>query len=373
MYSKHNPYYAILKRREPLCGAGSHKNTFHVELDLTGSGIEYQVGDSVAILPQHDKALVERTLSAMEATGDEKVLSRDGAPFLFRTFLTTHANITTTNRKLWTEIAGRLESGSEAEKLLTSENRPKLKELMESLHLWEVLEKFSEVKLSPQELCSLLTPLLPRFYSIASSQKAFRDEMHLTVALVAQEDGKKRGVCTHYLYDVVPQGERAVPLYIQPHKGFTLPSDPNSNLIMVGPGTGIAPFRAMMQERVSRGDSGQSWLFFGECNRNLHFFYEEEWLKWEEEGKLRLDLAFSRDQEHKVYVQDRLREQSKELFQWIDSGAYFMVCGDAKRMAKDVEAALKEIIRTEGKMAPDAAQAYIRQMRKEGRYLRDVY
>ena len=214
-----------------------------------------------------------------------------------------------------------------------------------------------------------------RLYSIASSSKAHPSEVHLTVAVVRYEtNGRQRhGVCSTFLADRVATGETPVPVFVS-HSHFAPPADGARDVIMVGPGTGVAPFRAFMQERVATGASGRNWLFFGDQRRATDFLYEDEWLAWQAQGKLaRLDVAFSRDQAEKIYVQDRMRQNGAELWAWLKSGAHFYVCGDAKRMAKDVDAALHEVIAQHGQMDAAAAADYVKQLKKDHRYMRDVY
>jgi sulfite reductase (NADPH) flavoprotein alpha-component len=295
-----------------------------------------------------------------------------------REYLAIKANISDLSKKLLLNVYERqtaLHKKELLEHLLKEENHYLLKEYLASRDLLDVLQEHSEVEFAPQELVNLLMPMMPRFYSIASSREVVGEEVHLTVALRQFELHQRQrvGVCTHFLCNLVPIQEGEVPMYVHPHKGFTLPSDPNTPIIMIGPGTGIAPYRAFMQERERSNVSGKNWLFFGEWNRNHHFFYEDYWKALETKGKLRLDVAFSRDQECKIYVQHRMMERGNELFRWLEEGAYFYVCGDANQMAKDVDAALYEIVRHQGKFSEEEAKGYIKKLKAEKRYLRDVY
>jgi sulfite reductase (NADPH) flavoprotein alpha-component len=221
----------------------------------------------------------------------------------------------------------------------------------------------------------MLSPLLPRFYSIASSQLVVGDEIHLTVAgLRYNSNGHERfGVCTHYLCDLAPLNEAVISLYIQPHHGFTLPKEKEADIIMVGPGTGVAPFRGFMQERALHQGTGRNWLFFGERSYQEDYFYRHFWQDLETRSLLKVNTAFSRDQEHKIYVQHRMLEHGAEIFRWIDNGAYFYVCGDAQRMAKDVETTLLQIIQIYGSKTEQEAKEYLKKMRTDKKYLRDVY
>ncbi|EFB41197.1 MULTISPECIES: sulfite reductase [Parachlamydia] len=379
IYDRKNPFLATIKERYSLCNPGSKKNTYHLVLDLKDSGISYAVGDSVAIFPQHDVELVDQTLQILNASGDEIVFDKRAQETLpLRTFLTTKAAITTVSRKLYTETAARqldADKKAQLDYFLQSENQPLLKSYLEEHGLWEFLEEHQEVQWDLQELCNCLMPLLPRFYSIASSMKAVGEEMHLTVALphTLTDEQIKRGVCTHYLCHLAPLNESVVPLYVQAHHGFTTPENIHAPMIMIGPGTGIAPFRAFMQERMAQNAPGKNWLFFGEWHRAHNFFYEGYWRDLEAKGNLRLDAAFSRDQEQKIYVQHLLLEKGAEVFEWLQNGATLFVCGDAHQMAKDVEKTLKQIVSTHGKLDEAETEKYLKTLKSEKRYLRDVY
>lgn len=379
IYNKSHPFIASVKKRYSLSKPGADKSTYHVILDLKDSGMTYNVGDSVAVAPKNDMQIVQKTLDAIGATGDEKVSDKhNGHIYTFREFLELKVDLSDVPKKMMAVIAAAQTDADKKEALdalLAEGAREQLKEFQASREVWDFLEENREVKLSPQELVQLLQPQLPRFYSVASSQVVVGNEVHLTVAeLVYKTNGHvRRGICTHYLCRLAHLHQLEVPVYVQPSNGFGLPSDPNAALIMIGPGTGVAPFRAFMQERVARGDTGQNWLFFGERYRNNMFFYEEEWEEWKKTGLLRVETAFSRDQGHKIYVQHRMLEHGKELYEWIKRGAYVFVCGDAKRMAKDVDATLHTIMQTHGEMTEPQAKDFIKAMRKEGKYQRDVY
>lgn len=332
MFTRKNPFFASIKERYSLCSGGKGKDTTHLVIDISGSGIRYAVGDCLAILPTNDPEIVDQLCKRLGFTGDEIYRDpRSDQDFTLRAFLSSQANL----------------SDGEADHPPTS------------------VEAF----------CSSLKPLMPRFYSIASSQKAVGDEIHLTVALHRDpwSHTQAPGVCTHFLCDLAPLHERRLPVYIHPHRGFTLPENPKAPIIMVGPGTGIAPFRAFMQERKALNCPGKSWLFFGEWHRAHHYFYEDFWSGLVNEGKLRVDLAFSRDQNQKVYVQNRLLEHGAELFDWLRQGAYFYVCGDASCMAKDVDHALHALVQKFGALSELQSREFVKTLRKEKRYLRDVY
>jgi len=377
IFDRKNPYHAKIKERYSLCHPASPKNTVHLVLDLKDSGLTYQVGDSVAIFPQHDVLLVDHALEALQISGNELILDKRTQESLsLRSFLQTKAAITTLSRKLFIETAKRHPDSTKAAKLTALlENSPLLKEYLEKTDLGTFLKEHPEVKWETQDLCDQLMPLLPRFYSISSSMKAVGEEMHLTIAIPSYENPFQRalGVCTHYLCHLANLHEANIPLYVQPHHGFTLPENSALPVIMVGPGTGIAPFRAFMQEREMQNATGKNWLFFGEWNRSHHFFYEDYWKELENSGKLRINAAFSRDQEHKVYVQHHLEAHGAEVFNWIENGASFFVCGDAHQMAKDVEGTLLSIFKCHGGFSEAEADKYLKTLRASKRYLRDVY
>ncbi|WP_068468541.1 sulfite reductase [Candidatus Protochlamydia phocaeensis] len=379
-YNKQNPFLASIKERYSLSKPGSKKKTQHLVLDLRGSGLTYEVGDSVGVFPRHDLELVAKTLQAMKMTGQELIQAKsDGELMPLGRFLTEKANITDISPKLLREVFARqsdVDKKHQLSLLLEEGNREQLKSYLERHEVWDFLAFHSEVEFAPQEIADLLMPLLPRFYSISSSQRYVGEEVHLTVAPLEYESNghKRRGVCTHYLCCLVELHDPVVPIFIQPSHGFRLPADLHTPMIMVGPGTGVAPFRAFLQERILHHQSkGKHWLFFGEWNRAHDFFYEEDWRIFEQCGNLRLNLAFSRDQDQKIYVQNHMLEQGEEFYQWLEEGAYLYVCGDAQRMAKDVEAALHAIIQEYGSKEPHEAKEYIKRLRQQKRYLRDVY
>lgn len=380
LYHKQNPFLAAIKERYALSKPGSKKNTQHLVLDLRGSGMRYEVGDNIGIFPQHDPELVEKTLQALKAKGREIIKNKHTGEFIpLVDYLTLKANITEISPKLFREIAARQTDADKKhrlEELLQENQREACKSYLEKHEVWDFLLSNDEVDLTPQEFSDLLMPLLPRFYSISSSQKIVGDEVHLTVAPLEYESNghKRRGVCTHYLCSLVELHAPVIPVFVQSSHGFGLPQDPHTPLIMIGPGTGIAPFRAFMQERFYHHQSkGRHWLFFGEWTRSFDFFYQEEWEELSKKGHLRMELAFSRDQEHKVYVQHKMWEAGEELYQWLEEGAYLYVCGDAQSMAKDVETMLQSIVQEFGAKDQQAAREYIKLLRKQKRYLRDVY
>lgn len=378
-YSKQNPFLASIKSRYTLSKPGSKKNTQHIVLDISGSNITYEVGDSIGVFAHYDDEVVGKTLRAMKAQGHELIHSKHTQELLpLSEFLTSKGNITDVSPKLFREVYARQpnkDKKHELEILLKEENRDALKAFLNEHEIWDFLLAHEEVEFSPQELADLLMPMLPRFYSISSSQRYVGDEIHITVAPLEYESRghKRRGVCTHYLCSLVDLHDPCVPVFIQASHGFRLPEDTHASMIMIGPGTGVAPFRAFMQERVYHGSRGKHWLFFGEWNRDYDFFYEEDWNHFAMKGNLRVETAFSRDHAQKMYVQHKMEEHGEELYKWFEDGSYIYVCGDAQQMAKDVESTLHAIIQKYGSKDDREAKEYIKRLRQQKRYLRDVY
>lgn len=373
LYTRQKPFIASVKDRYPLNRQGSLKDTEHVVIDISGSNIEYDVGDCIAIFAENPPAYVQGMLQGLNATGDELVSTRHhDQPETLRAILEKRVNLQDIPKKLLEMASHRHHHLKE---LLDPAKRQEFKDFVKDREVWDFILEHPLGTFDLSELLSGLQPLLPRFYSIASHQQTVGDEVHLTVAnLKYKSRGYQRfGICTHFLCDLVPLNEWSVPVYIQPHKGFTLPEETAADIIMIGPGTGVAPYRGFMQKRIWRKDSGRSWLFFGEWHKDKDFFYEEEWQSLESEGRLRLSTAFSRDQSQKVYVQHKMLEQAEELYDWIQNGAYLYVCGNASHMAKDVEAALIDIIKAEGGKSDDEAHEFLKELRSSKRYLKDVY
>ena len=374
-----HPIQAKIKERILLTGPGSTKHTFHVSLSFGKEPLCFKVGDSIGIYPQNDPLLVQHLIEAMRAQGDEQITDpRSGIPITLREFLSIKANLsrlTSSFLKLFYEYEQQHDKKNSLHRLLQQENKPLLTQYLAAHDPLDLFKQYQDVQAPLQELCAPFGPLLPRFYSVASSQILFKDEVHLTVALFTfTHQGEQRyGVGSHFLCHLATINETAIPIYVQPAHHFTLPLDGNTPIIMVGPGTGVAPFRAFMQERTIKNAQGKNWLFFGERNRRSDYFYKDEWEGWMAQGKLRLDLAFSRDQTEKVYVQHKMLDNAKELWAWLQEGAFFYVCGDAHRMAKDVEAALQKIAQEQGSMSEEAAKMYIKSLRTQKRYLADVY
>jgi len=372
VFSRRNPFPAKVTDNINLNGRGSAKETRHIELSLEGSGLEYVPGDALGIVPQNCPEVVDDILKVTGFRGTEPVGAVDGEDIPLRRALTEVFDVTSLSQQLVEKYAERAQL-SRLDKLL--DHPEELKEYMFGRELFDLLRDFPIRGLTAEELISLLRKLPPRLYSIASSLRAHPGEVHLTVAAVrySTHGRERKGVASTFLADRIEVGD-TVPVYIHPNKNFKLPEDANAPIIMVGPGTGVAPFRAFVEERLAVGATGRNWLFFGDQKMTYDFLYQLEWQEHLASGALhKLDVAFSRDQKQKVYVQHRMLERSKELFAWIEEGAYFYVCGDASRMAHDVDAALHEIVQREGSMSEDNAKDYVKKLKKENRYQRDVY
>jgi sulfite reductase (NADPH) flavoprotein alpha-component len=380
-YSKDHPFPARVTESRLLNKPGSAKETRHFAVSLAGSGLHYKAGDSLGVFAENRPADVAEILTLLGATGDEPVspaMLRLPAPLPLREVLATRLALAGPTRKLVETLAGKATDADEKGRLaglLLPESKDVLTAFLEQREYVDLLAEFPSAKLTPQELTDHMRKLMPRLYSIASSPKVYPNEIHLTVAVVRYETNHRErvGVCTTFLADRVQVGTTPVPVFVS-HSHFGLPDDGTKDVIMVGPGTGIAPFRAFVQDRVASGATGRNWVFFGDQHRATDFLYEEDWHAWLASGQVaRLDTAFSRDQTLKVYVQDRMRENAAELWSWIKGGAYFYVCGDAKRMAKDVDTALLDIIAQQGGLEMAAAADYVKQLKKDKRYQRDVY
>lgn len=378
-YDRHRPYLASLRSRHCLNGTETEKAVYHLVLDLGDSALAYKAGDSVGVMPVNDSEVVGRTLAAMKATGEEAVIDQGaGETLSLRRFLSDKANLSRISRALVQVVCSRQphpEKRAVLERLLGEGNKDALRQYLADRQVWDFLLENEEVTLEPFRWKEWLGPLLPRLYSIASSKQVVGNEVHLTVAKVqyVSRGHQRHGVCTDFLCRRVALNQPAVPLYIQAAKHFCLPADPRRDLIMVGAGTGVAPFRAFMQERTVGEASGRHWLFFGARQQASDFYYRDYWHQLTSRGVLRVDTAFSRDQTHKIYVQHRLLERGEEVWRWLQEGAYFYVCGDAAGMAREVDQALHQIAQQQGSLSSEAAGCYVQALRAEGRYLKDVY
>jgi sulfite reductase (NADPH) flavoprotein alpha-component len=372
-YGRANPFPGKLVVNRSLCGEGSDKDTRHFEIDLTGWGLNYEVGDSMTVVPTNDPALVDEILKAICAKGDEPVTGPKGATTL-REALLRDCRITQTTPKFLKAISKRASAAPLLTELLEPERKLDLDRYLWGMEVIDFLIEHPSIKWTPQEFVDTLAKLQSRLYSISSSLKAHPEQVHFTIDVVHYEShGRKRkGVCSSFL------AERAeeVPVPVFPNTSkFRLPEDGNTPIIMVGPGTGVAPFRAYLQERQAVGAKGKNWLFFGSQKAQCNYFYKEEFDQLKSEGVLtKIDCAFSRDQAEKVYVQDRMMASGAEIWKWMDAeGAHFFVCGDARRMAKDVDAALRKIVQEQGGKSVDESNEYIEKLKSDKRYKRDVY
>lgn len=361
--SHKTPFYAYIKERFILNKSGSSKKTLHVVLDLKDSDIEYQVGSCFGILPENSPERVQTFLEIFETHPETPVTyKKTGETMTIESFLTKHANLDSLNSNFLKLVNHPALATKESLKAFTHEHDP-----------LSFLETFYTSNVPLQEWCDAFQPLLPRYYSIASSQKKVGDEVHFMVATFEYEHAgqTKQGVTSSHL---ISSDTTIVPIFLQHNPRFTLPEDPNTPIIMIGPGTGVAPFIGFIQERAHTKAPGKNWLFFGERNKKGDFYYEEFLTEVAIQGILKLDLAFSRDQEEKIYVQHKMLAKGAELWQWIsEEGANIYICGDAKQMAKDVTEALLTIFETHGKMDRAAAEEYLTKMRKTHQIHLDVY
>lgn len=374
-YSRTNPFYAEVLENINLNGRGSNKETRHLELSLEGSGLVYEPGDSLGIYPTNDPALVDELIQTCGWNAEESVtVHKNGDTLPLKEALTSHFEITVLTKPLLQKIAALTKSES-LHALLEEGNEEKLKEYIAGRDLVDAARDFGPFEGTAAEFTSILRKIPARLYSIASSLKANDEEVHLTIGAVRYDaHGRERqGVCSILCAERLQPGD-TLPVYIQHNQNFKLPQDPDAPIIMVGPGTGIAPFRSFMQEREEMGANGKSWLFFGDQHFVTDFLYQTEWQKWLKDGVLtKMDVAFSRDTEEKVYVQHQMKKQSKELFEWLEQGAYVYICGDEKHMAHDVHNTLLSIIQEEGAMSKEKAESYLANLQQQKRYQRDVY
>ncbi|MCX9045232.1 NADPH-dependent assimilatory sulfite reductase flavoprotein subunit [Citrobacter portucalensis] len=369
-YTKEAPLTASLAVNQKITGRDSEKDVRHIEIDLGDSGLRYQPGDALGVWYQNDPALVKELVELLWLKGDEPV-TVEGKTLSLAEALQWHFELTVNTGNIVENYA----TLTRSETLLPLVgDKAQLQHYAATTPIVDMV-RFSPAQLDAQALVELLRPLTPRLYSIASSQAEVESEVHVTVGVVRYEiEGRARtGGASSFLADRVEE-EGEVRVFIEHNDNFRLPANPQTPVIMIGPGTGIAPFRAFMQQRAADGAEGKNWLFFGNPHFTEDFLYQVEWQRYVKEGVLsRIDLAWSRDQKEKVYVQDKLRQQGAELWRWINDGAHIYVCGDANRMAKDVEQALLEVIAEFGGMDIEAADEFLSELRIERRYQRDVY
>jgi sulfite reductase (NADPH) flavoprotein alpha-component len=370
VWSRKNPLAARLAVNRKLTRDGSEKDVRHLEIALGDSGLTYEVGDALGVMPTNCPELVADLLAALGCDGEEAVPTEAGELPL-RLALTQHFDITKPSTDLLKAAA---ERGADFAPLLDPARRDDLKKWLWGREIFEVIAGLPR-QFTAAEFTTLLKKLQPRLYSISSSLKAHPGEVHLTVGVVrhTSHGRARKGVCSTFLADRAG-ADMPVPVFVQPSHGFKLPADPGQDIIMVGPGTGIAPFRAFLEERQVSGATGRNWLFFGDQRRAFDYLYEETLEAWRANGHLaRLELAFSRDQSEKIYVQHRMMEAAAEVWSWLEGGAHFYVCGDASRMAKDVDHALHKVCEIAGGLSSEVAAQYVSKLKSEKRYQRDVY
>ncbi len=374
LYSKQQPYTAELLVSQKITGRDSAKDVRHIEIDLGESGLTYQAGDALGVWFENSTALVAELIATLGLDEKDKVAVAEEILTLAEA-LKSKFEITQTSINFIEFWANK----SQARSLLAIlDDKTALREYAANHQVVDVVKSATlptDVKLEAQELVDALRKITPRLYSIASSQSEVEEEVHLTVGLVQYQAGEatRQGGASGFLADGIEEGGE-VKVFIEHNDNFRLPADSNTPVIMIGPGTGVAPFRAFMQEREATEANGDNWLFFGDQTFTQDFLYQVEWQSYLKSGLLtKIDLAFSRDQAEKIYVQDRLKENASELFAWLERGAHIYVCGDMSRMAKDVEAALLDIIATQGQLSQEQASAYLKDLRNAKRYQKDVY
>jgi sulfite reductase (NADPH) flavoprotein alpha-component len=374
-YSRTNPFPARILKNVNLNGAGSIKETRHIEFSLEGSGLSYNPGDALGVVPSNDPELVASLLEEMKWDPEFTVtINKQGDTLPLKEALTSYFEITLLSKKILQQAA-ELTDNEDLKKLVLAENADQLKEYTYGRDLLDMFRDFGPWKATAQEAVSLLRKMTPRLYSIASSFTAHPGQVHLTIGAVryTAHGRERKGVCSVLCAERVHEGD-TLPVFVQPNKHFHLPESTETDIIMVGPGTGIAPFRSFIEERAVTKATGRTWLFFGDQHEASDFLYHDEFEQYQKDGVLtKLSTAWSRDTEKKVYVQHKILENSKDLFEWLEKGAYFFICGDKQNMAKDVHNALISAIAQEGGLSQEDAESYLNDLQKQGRYQRDVY
>ncbi|HEX7065622.1 MAG TPA: assimilatory sulfite reductase (NADPH) flavoprotein subunit [Bacillales bacterium] len=375
-FSRKNPFKAEILENLTLSGRGSNKETRHLELSLEGSNFEFEPGDSLGIFPENDPDLVDKLINEMNWNPEEAVpINKKGDTNSLREALLHNFEITILTKPLL-QKASELYANEQLDELLKPEREKERKAYIDGRDLLDLVQDFPPYREVPaKEFIKILRKIPARLYSIASSYQANPDEVHLTVGTVRYKaHGRDRvGVCSGQFSERVQPGA-LLPVYVHRNPNFKFPTDPEKPVIMIGPGTGVAPYRSFLEEREETDTKGKTWLFFGDQHFSTDFLYQVDWQKWLKEGILsRMDVAFSRDTDEKVYVQHRMLEKSRELYQWLEEGANVYVCGDEKHMAKDVHDTLLTILEQEGAMSLEEAESYLAEMRKQKRYQRDVY
>lgn len=370
-FTKEQPFSATLSVSQKITASGANKDVRHIEIDLGDSGIHYTAGDALGVWFSNDEQLVNEVLSLSGLSGDEPVTLANGQSVSIRVALTEHDELTQNTPQF---VKGYAQISQNADLLAVVDDAAKLQALIDCTPIVGVLNDYPHA-LSAEQLHGLLRPLTPRMYSIASAQAEVDAEVHLTVGRVAYEHhgNAYTGGASGFLADRLEEGTE-VKVFIEPNRNFRLPENGDTPVIMIGAGTGVAPFRAFMQQRDNNGDAGKNWLVFGNQKFTDDFLYQAEWLQYRKSGLLsNVSTAWSRQGKEKVYVQHKLREHAQEVWQWLQEGAHVYVCGDALKMAKDVEKALLDIIAEHGNMSLDDADEYLSELRENKRYQRDVY
>lgn len=375
-YTRNQPYQSKVLVNTKLTGPESEKETIHIELELE-EGMSYLPGDAVGVIPTNREPQVESVLKALGYTGDERVLDHYKVEISFHEALTSRLAIGKLTRSAVNQLGKLAGEAAPAglKALLGPDNKALAEEYVWGREFYDLITEFPGLIKNPQDCFQVLARLTPRMYSIASALEAHPGQVHTTVRVVRYHSHNmdRQGVCSGFMGERMPVGT-LVPIFLHENNNFRLPADTNAPVIMVGPGTGIAPFRSFLEYRQIMGHKGDNWLFFGEQRSVSDYLYKDQFEAMEKDGFLtRLDTAFSRDQKNKVYVQDRMREKASELWAWLESGAYFYVCGDAERMAKDVERTLLDTIALGSNNTLDYAAEYLAAMKKEKRYQLDVY
>ena len=374
-YSRTNPFEAEILENLNLNGRGSNKETRHIELSLEGSNLQFEPGDSLGVYPQNEPELVDALITELNWNAEDPIaINKQGTFRPLREALLTNFEITVLTKPLVQKIA-ELSTNVALKELVAEGKEQELKDYMYGRDLLDVVRDFAPWEVPARDFIAILRKMPARLYSIASSLKANPDEVHLTVGTVRYEaHGRERlGVCSGE-FALRAQAGDSLQVYVQSNQNFRLPTNPDTPIIMIGPGTGIAPFRAFLEEREEIGAEGKTWLFFGDQHYVTDFLYQTEWQRWAKDGVLtQVDVAFSRDTDEKVYVQHRMLEKSQELFEWLEEGAVIYVCGDEKHMASDVHDTLETILQEEGGLNAKEAADYLAEMQQQKRYQRDVY
>lgn len=373
-HTRENPCLSLLAEKRPLTHPSSTKLTIHLDFSIEGSDLRYEAGDACGVIPQNPPALIDVVLGSLSFSGNEPVQVPKIGSLTLRDALLHHFAVNRLSRKTIAAYA-RLTQCAPLEGLLVPQRQAELEKYLHGRDLVDLLREWPCAPQTPEDLLKFLPRLAPRLYSISSSPAAHPGRVHTTVSVVRYRahERDRGGVCSTLLADRVEVGDR-LPIYIQPNQKFRLPLDPQAPVVMIGPGTGVAPFRAFLHQRRATGATGRNWLFFGERSAATDFLYREELEAMRADGHLTcLDTAFSRDQDRKIYVQDLMTQNARQLWGWIEEGAYLYVCGDAERMAKDVDRTLRVIIGTEGGMQEEAVLDYIERLKTDRRYQRDIY